>query len=254
MRVMTIKKGRIIMKIEQTYKLGLREIGIHNKLTNYGILAFLEDIATYHSGLVGYGVNDIEKNKGAFLILDWNLEVKKRLSFNDTIKVKTYAVPEDKPSFHCYRNFEIYDENNYLIAIASSKWLFYNFEKHKIEKLDLDTLNLFNPEGDLSKTENKITKLKEPDSYERMLEYQVKRADIDVNNHVNNLVYLKIANEVLPEDVYFSEESNNLRITYKHQIRLGATVKIYYTRVENKHIVTIKNQDNSKLHAVVEMW
>ena len=34
------------MKIEQTYKLGLREIGMKNKLTNYGILAFLEDIAT----------------------------------------------------------------------------------------------------------------------------------------------------------------------------------------------------------------
>ena len=120
------------MKIEQVYKLGLREVGMKNKLTNYGILAFLEDIATYHSGLIGYGVNDVEKNKGAFLLLDWSLEVKKRLCFNDTIKVKTYALPIEKPTFNCYRNFDIYDEKDEIIATASSKWLFYNFEQRKI--------------------------------------------------------------------------------------------------------------------------
>ena len=54
--------------------------------------------------------------------------------------------------------------------------------------------------------------------------------------------------------MYFADELNNLRITYKHQFRLGEIVKIYYTMEENKHIVTIKSQDESKLHAIVEMW
>ncbi len=242
------------MKIEQTFRLGLREAGIKNELTNYGILAFLEDIATYHSGLVGYGVEDIEKNKGAFLILDWNLEVKKRLKFNDVVKVKTYALPIDKPCFHCYRNFEVYDEKDELIATASSKWLFYNFEQRKIVKLDEEMLKLFEPEGDLQKVEDKITKLKEPTSYEKMIEYQVRRENIDVNKHMNNLVYLKLANEILPDEVYFGNELNNLRINYKHQIKLGETVKIYYTMEDNKHIVTIKNREESKIHAIVEMY
>ena len=242
------------MKIEQTYKVGLREVGIKNKLTNYGILAFLEDIATYHSGLVGYGVEDIEKNKGAFLILDWNLEVYNRLKFNDIVKVKTYALPITKPSFHCYRNFGIYDVNEELIATATSKWLFYNFEQHRIVKLDEDMLKLFESEGNLQKAEEKITKLQEPKTFEKMIEYQVQRSNIDVNMHMNNLVYLKLANEILPEEVYFADELNNLRITYKHQIRLGQTVKIYYTMEDSKHIVTIKNNEENKIHAIIEMW
>ena len=241
------------MKIEDTYKIGLREVGMKNQLTNYGILAFLEDIATFHSGLVGYGVEDVEKNKGAFLILEWSLEVKKRLKFNDIIKVKTYALPIDKPTFNCYRNFEVYDEYDEMIAKATSKWLFYNFEQRKIVKLDTNMINLFKPEGDLLEAEKKTTKLKEPDSYDKMIEYEVRRADIDVNNHMNNLVYLKLANEVLPDDAYFSSDLNNLRITYKHQIRLGARVKIYYAKKDNKHIVTIKSEDNSKLHAIIEI-
>lgn len=37
------------MKFEQDFKIGIREIGLENEITNYGILSFLEDIATYHS-------------------------------------------------------------------------------------------------------------------------------------------------------------------------------------------------------------
>ena len=115
-------------------------------------------------------------------------------------------------------------------------------------------LKLFKSEGDLKKAEEKVTKLQEPKTFEKMIEYQVQRANIDVNMHMNNLVYLKLANEILPEDVYFGDELNNLRITYKHQIRLGQTVKIYYTMEENKHIVVIKNNDESKIHAIIELW
>ena len=242
------------MKIEQTYKIGLREVGMKNELTNYGFLAFLEDIATYHSGLVGYGIEDVEKNNGAFLILDWNLKVEKRLKFNDSIKVITYALPTDKPTFNCYRNFEVYNEKDELIATATSKWLFYNFKQRKIVKLDSQMMKSYEPEGDLEKAEKKVEKLTEPKSYQNMKEYQVRRSDIDVNNHMNNLVYLKIANEILPEDVYFSDELNNLRITYKHQLKLGDIVKVYYTKEENKNIVTIKNQDDTKLHAIIELY
>ena len=104
------------------------------------------------------------------------------------------------------------------------------------------------------KKKEKDNKVKDKKKIKKMIEYQVQRANIDVNMHMNNLVYLKLANEILPENVYFGDELNNLRITYKHQIRLGQTVKIYYTMEENKHIVVIKNNDESKIHAIVEMW
>ena len=80
------------MKIEQTYKIGLREVGMRNELTNYGILAFLEDIATYHSGLVGYGVEDVEKNNGAFLILDWKSGKEEVLDNSVSDQLKVYAL------------------------------------------------------------------------------------------------------------------------------------------------------------------
>ena len=45
-----------------------------------------------------------------------------------------------------------------------------------------------------------IEKLKEPSEYKYTSLYKVKRADIDINKHMHNLNYLKLAYEVLPED------------------------------------------------------
>ena len=68
------------MQFKREYFIGAREIGINNELTNYGILAFLEDIAGIHSDNVGYGVKDVPENKKAWILMDWKLKVIKRAS------------------------------------------------------------------------------------------------------------------------------------------------------------------------------
>ena len=124
------------MKFEQTFRIGIREISLKNELTNYGLLAYLEDVATYHSDTVGYGVKDIPINKGAWILMDWELEVYRRPKFGEIIHTNTKAVSLGKTSFHCYRDFEVFDDNNKLIATATSRWIFYNMETNKIDKLN----------------------------------------------------------------------------------------------------------------------
>lgn len=242
------------MKFEQDFKIGIREAGLRNELTNYGILAYLQDVATYHSDTVGYGVKDVPINKGAWLLMDWELEVYKRPKFGDVIHANTSAVSMGRTSFHCYRNFEIFDENNELVATATSRWIYFSLETNRIVKLEPEMLERFNPEGDAKKSEEKLLKLKEPDSYESVFEYQVERFDIDVVKHMNNLNYLKLAYEAVPEDVFFGEELNNVRIMYKHQIKLGDKLKCFYSKQEDGHYITIKNNDEKTLHAIVKLW
>lgn len=242
------------MKIEEKFKIGIREIGLKNELTNYGFLAFFEDLATFHSDMVGYGIKDIPIRNGAWLLMDWDLQVYKRPKFGETITINTCAVSIEKPSFHCYRNFEIFNEAEELIATATSKWIFFNFKLNKITKLLPEALKEFKPERDLLNAENRLLKLKEPASYEKIFDYTVKRMDIDVNMHMNNLNYLKLAYEVLPDEIYSGVEPKNLRIMYKNQIKYGDKVKCFYTQENNKHIVSIKSDDEKKIHAIIQLW
>ena len=59
------------MKFEREYAVGVKDIGINNQMTNLGFLSFLEEIASTHSNVVGYGVNDIETKKKVWLLMDW---------------------------------------------------------------------------------------------------------------------------------------------------------------------------------------
>ena len=241
------------MQFKREYFIGAREIGINNKLTNYGILAFLEDIAGIHSDNVGYGVKDVAEKKKAWILMDWKLQVIKRAGFGEKIIVKTWAKTMSKPQFYTYRDFEVYNKKEELIAIATSKWVFLDIEKERISKIDLEVLKLYNPDDKCVFGVEEIEKINIPDNFESVTEYEVKRFDIDVNRHMHNLNYLNLAYEALPDDVYNAQEFNNVRVTYKHQIKLGDNVKCYYSNLNGVHIVVIKSEDESVIHAIVEL-
>ena len=130
------------MKFEREYYVGIKDIGLDGKMSNYGILSILEEIASTHSDTVGYGVNDIEKKKKVWLLMDWKLQVLERPKYGNAIKVKTWARPIAKRPFSTYRDFEIYDGEK-RIAIATSKWILFDLETNRIAKIYIRRLSFF---------------------------------------------------------------------------------------------------------------
>ena len=240
------------MKFEKQYTVGIKDIGNENHVTNAGFLSFLEEIASNHSNTVGYGVNDIPIKKKVWLLMDWKLQVLERPQYGEKLTIKTWARPIEKHFFYTYRDFEVFLGEK-RVAIATSKWVFFDLITGKIAKITEEILNLYHPEAEQVFAENEIPKIKEPEEKKTQFCYEVKRADIDINKHMHNLNYLKVAYEALPEEVYLSEEKKNVRIMYKHQILLGDQINCYYTNQEGEDIITIKNKDDSVLHAIVEL-
>ena len=175
-----------------------------------------------------------------------------RPEYGSKIKVETWARPIEKRPFSTYRDFKMFN-NGKISAIGTSKWILFDLETNKIAKITEDIIDLYKTEPEKVFEKDEIEKLKEVDELNSYIEYDVKRSDIDVNKHMHNLNYLKLAYEALPEEVYYSKEKDNVRIMYKHQILLGDKVKCYYTNIENKDIITIKSKDDSILHAIVEL-
>ena len=188
------------MKFEREYYVGIKDIGLDGKMSNYGMLSILEEIASSHSDTVGYGVNDIDKRKKVWLLMDWKLQILERANYESKIKVKTWARQITKRPFSTYRDFEVYDEQGNVIALASSKWVLLDIEKGKIVKITPELIGKYKPE--LTKTafeDEQFEKIEEPYEYLLEKEYTVRRSDIDVNMHMHNLNYIELANEVLPE-------------------------------------------------------
>jgi len=240
------------MILENEYTVKLSEIGKGNKVTNKAILSYLEDIGGIHSNKAGYGIFEIEQTHLSWILLGWRLQVIRRPKYAEKIKIRTWSKGVVK--LYTYREFEVYDEQGNLIIKASSKWVLLDVKKGKIVRIEPHVITKYEPETKKEVFDrSEFDKIKEPEEYQYEIEYTVRRADIDVNNHMHNLNYIELANEALPEEVYKGALFNDVRITYKKEIKLGDTVKCKYAFNDDKYIVVVKSMDEKVLHAIIEM-
>lgn len=240
------------MIYKEKFKLGLKDIGKDNKIKNRAILECLENIGSYHSDIAGYGANDTKRTKVSWILLEWKLQVLDRPTYGNELEIHTWARGINK--FFTYRDYEIYNKDNKLCAIATSKWALINIETGKLARLTEEIINKYNPEDKYVFSEPDIEKLELPNESDSLLEYTVIRKDIDINKHMHNLYYLDLAYEALPEEIYEKRPFDNVRITYKKEIKLGDVVKCEYSQSNNKYTVVIKSEDEKIVHAIIEIY
>ena len=201
------------MIYQEKFKIGLKDVWKENKVSNKAILEYLENIAAYHSDSVGYGINTSEKTNVSWVLLDWKVEVIKRPEYGQLLDIHTWSRKIIK--YYAYRDFEIYDEQNNLLVIATSRWLLINNTTGKIQKVEQTMAEKYQTEiGKSVFNEEEIEKIKIPKFYKNSIIYQTKRKDIDIIGHMHNLYYLDLAYEALPEDVYNKGPFDKIRIMY----------------------------------------
>ena len=235
------------------YKIKYSDIGIDNKITLKAFVGILQEAAIAHSDQAGYGVNDIPNTHLAWLLLNWKVEIISYPVLKDCITVKTWPRIFDK--LYSYRDFEVYDENNNLIAIASSKWFAIDTENKKIKKLTREITEAY---GGI--TQNQVfesafdKKIKEPEELKLNFNYRIQRRDLDTNKHVNNLHYIDYALETIEENIFMNTSFNSLEIEYKKEIKPKENIKCYYSFENNQHIIIIKNEDDTILHSIIKLY
>ena len=234
-----------------SFKMGLKDIDRDNLLKNRAILEFLENIGSYHSDLVNYGANYTKETGFAWVLVAWKVKVLKRPQYGTSLKINTWAKVGTKVA--TYRDFEIYDDNNDLCVIATSKWTMVDIRKGKITKITDEIIDAYKPEIRNLFEEIDPGKINIPNEYNYEISYTVKRRDIDINGHMHNLYYLDLAYEALPEEIYNERPFDSVRIQYRKEIKLGDTVKCKYAKVDDKNIVAIYSEDENTLHALVEL-
>jgi len=233
----------------------VKDVASRGFLTNEGFLNLLENAACSHSEVAGFGINQMEQTHLSWVLLQWKVKILKRVLYNSPVLVRTWAKSANK----CltYRDFEMYDENNELIGIASTKWSLVDTQTGRITKITPEIIGCYSPEDTKNVFEEvEIAKLREPeviDTMEPCYTFTVTRRDIDMNQHMHNIYYLDYAVEALPEEVYQNETFNEFEILYKNGAKLGETVNCFYVKEGNIHTVVMKNKEDNRLHAIIQL-
>ena len=229
------------------------DINENNELSNKGILRIMQEVAGLHSSTLGYGLNDAPTTGYVWLLLNWKLQVFFRPKWEETLTVNTWSKSMN-PLF-AYRDIEIFDNKNNLVAVGSSKWILFDINKKSLIKIPEPIKEKFLNVAKSVFEEKFNEKLKEPENSEFIMDYKIQRRDIDTNHHVNNLNYLDYAYEALPEDIFSNISFSNVEIMYKHEAKLGDTISVFYSHTEeDEYIITIKDEEQKYLHAIIKLY
>lgn len=237
---------------EHRFEIGFRDVGKSNKITNKGLIGYLEDTAGMHSNQVGYGLNTIDVTGLTWVLLNWKVHIFKRPLYGESILVKTWARHSVK--FYTFRDFEVYNSKNELVAIATTKWVLMNAKTMSLMKISEELIKEYDPVLEcVFEGEDEINKIDIPKEYSYVEPYTIQRKDIDINRHVHNVSYLDFAYEVLPEEIYENCDFNNFEILYKKETKLGETIKCFYTEENNSHYVVMKSEDEKTVHCIIKL-
>lgn len=240
------------MNYEQKVKTGISDVGKNGRITNKAILSILENVGAYQSDEAGHGALDMDKTGFSWIILDWKLKVTKRPMYGEELTVKTWG--RNNKKVHTYRDFEVYNENNELCVIATTKMALINIDTKKFIKLDEQIMEKYRMDEKSVFVETELDKIKIPEKYSRKIDYEITRKYIDYNGHMHNTYYLDLVYETLPDEAYENRPYNNLRINYKNEIKLGDNVSCNYAYQDKKHIIVIKNDSKNIINSVIELW
>ena len=238
------------MTVKEKFYIGYSEVNCKLEICNSSILKIFENMACIHGSIAG---DSLKNSDARWFLTGYKVKVHRRPQYEERVEAHTWS-RSIKGIFAC-REFEIYGEDNSLCITGISNWVRVNAETQKLEKADEKTVAAY--ESEPNKTNfgiEKLEKIKECEEYSFAKDYTVDRNFIDINNHMNNVCYMELADIVLPENVYLKGDCNEFEIMYRKAIKYGEKIKCLYTEIEDSHIIAIKSEDLSELKAIIKMY
>lgn len=199
------------------YTISISRSGPDNQLTPACAMDLLQDCATMHTMAAGAGPDTLKQQHIAWVANSWNIYFDKPCHFAETVQLATWAHKFDRVFAH--RNCSITNANGELCLRADSLWFLMDLEKKIPLPMKKEQAAHYETHPRLEMPPM-VRRLKLPEELETRLEFQVPRYAIDVNQHMNNVWYVRFAAEYLPEGFQVGQ----LKVEYTQSARQGDLV------------------------------
>lgn len=242
-----LEKQSDIYTLEKDYEISISETECSHRVKPVVLFNYMQDLAEKSIARIGgqYSCSGLAQKGCGWFIIRYRIEFDNYLPNLKNIKIKTESRGCQKSTF--YRDFEIYDNNTQKrILRAVSTWFIVDLNKKSIvniEKEYPDFLQFAPRDNDL-----KLNKLKPLTRVDREKFFDVRYDDLDINNHVNNTVYITWALEVLDYNFRINHTIRSVDVYYKHDVSYGEPV-CSQAYIDENNLVSehlIKNADTGE--------
>ncbi len=183
---------------------------------------FLQAAATAHAEKLGVGMLDLQAQGITWMLAKMDIVFGDWPASHETLCLKTWPSGV-RGRLICCRDYSMGDPSGRTVLTATSEWVCVNLETRKLARLTPKLANLAPPDA----PHVAIPPLPElgEASFSPAGECQipVRRADLDINRHVNNVHYIEWLLEPLSDEAY-GRTLRRLAIAYHAEALAGDVV------------------------------
>ncbi|CAK9140929.1 unnamed protein product [Ilex paraguariensis] len=207
------------------------EVGINKTATVETIANLLQEVGCNHAQSVGFSTDGfatthtMRKLHLIWVTARMHIEIYKYPAWSDVVEIETWCQGEGRIGTR--RDWILKDyATGEVIGRATSKWVMMNQDTRRLQKVTdevRDEYLIYCPkEPRLSFPEEnngslrKISKLEDPGHYSK-LGLVPRRADLDMNQHVNNVTYIGWVLESIPKEILNTHELQTITLDYRRE-------------------------------------
>ncbi|MBN2281048.1 MAG: acyl-[acyl-carrier-protein] thioesterase [Candidatus Marinimicrobia bacterium] len=213
----------------QNYQINTTHVNSTKKLGLIGILGFLQDAASEHAEILGFGYDNMINKNIFWVLFRQKLIMAKWPKWHDIITIRTW--PKHFQGLYAFREFEILLDHK-KIGECSTTWMILDGTTRKPMKSDF--LNeCINTTTDYT-LDFVAEKINVSWEFPWSKSYEVRNSDIDLNNHVNNTKYAQWILDTIPFEYHKTHVVKEFEINFTSETMLGDTINVQHAIHDNR--------------------
>lgn len=227
-------------------KIRFSETGDNETLSIGKIIDYMQDCTNYHSESLGAGIGFQEETGRGWILNSWQIKICGDIKLGNTIQTTTWPSSFDK--ICGYRNYTMVnlEQPKEILIEADSTWVMMDMKRQRISRIEDSDIKMYDCEPPLSE-ELKKKKIVVGTNYTKQSPYIVRRYQLDINGHMNNSWYVKMAEEYILD----IKKVGFVRVEYKKSAKKGDIIIPFVCYDENRCLVELRDKDE-KIYAIVE--
>jgi medium-chain acyl-[acyl-carrier-protein] hydrolase len=196
------------------------EVDARGCLSPLVLLNLLQEAAGVHARQLGVAVTDLNRQGCTWVLSRLHLQIRQLPRSGSAIALRTW--PSSREGLFSCREFEICSAVGEILALATSSWAVIDLVTRRPQRLDTCMLPYsLDPRRALT---DQFTTLPAIDRVATRQQFTVRRSDLDLNRHVNNVAYAGWLLETVPEKTYTECRLESIEIGFRAEAFAGEEV------------------------------
>ncbi len=179
--------------------------------------------AIHSADTLGFGYDDLQDQQLFWVLNRITMEVYRPLNWKETVEVETW--PKDVHKILYLRDFIVRDEQDEIVAKATSAWLAIDFKNKRpgrVEGIMREKLSKMRGRHAIEAIPEKLIPIKDGEANDHIVSY----FDIDMNKHLTATRYVDWMMDSLPIDFHKNNYPVKFSVNYLKETMHDEIIKI----------------------------